>query len=118
MTEENRKQILANGARILTATHALSGAERAIRKRFGTIGPLETIANTLRLFGEGTKVCVEIALMAVDAGLITADKDIVAVAGSGRGADTALLMKPASSNRFFDIQVRKIVAKPASWINR
>jgi hypothetical protein len=112
--EEDRTQILRQGAKILTATHALSGAERAIRKSFGTIGSLEIIANTLRLFGEGTKVCVEIALMAADAGLIPIDKEIVAVAGSGRGADTALLISPANSSRLFDLEVKEIIAKPRS----
>ncbi|MGB9134372.1 MAG: pyruvate kinase alpha/beta domain-containing protein [Candidatus Bathyarchaeia archaeon] len=112
LKEENRQQILANGAKILTATHALSGAERAIRKDFGTIGPLEIIANTLRLLGEGTKVCVEIVLMTADAGLVPTDKDVVAVAGSGRGADTALLIKPANASKFFDLEVREVIAKP------
>lgn len=112
LKEMNRRRISANGAKILTATHALSGVERAIRKNFGTIEPLEIIANTLRLFGEGTKVCVEIVLMAADAGLIPSDRDVVAVAGSGRGADTALLIKPANSSRFFDLEVKEIIAKP------
>lgn len=112
MEEKNRRQILANGAKILTATHALSGVERAIRKEFGTIEPLEIIANTLRLFGEGTKVCVEIVLMAADAGLIPVDREALAVAGSGRGADTALLVKPANSSRFFDLEVKEVIAKP------
>ncbi len=115
LKEEERQQILANGAKILTATHALSGAERAIRKKFGTVEPLEIIANTLRLFGEGTKVCVEIVLMAADAGLIPADRDVVAIAGSGRGADTALLIKPANSSRFFDLEVKEVIAKPQTY---
>jgi len=114
LKEENRQKILDNGAKILTATHALSGAERAIRKEFDTIEPLEIIANTLRLFGEGTKVCVEIVLMAADAGLIPMDRDVVAVAGSGRGADTALLIKPENSSRFFDLEIREVIAKPRS----
>ncbi len=114
LKEENRQQILATGAKILTATHALSGAERAIRKRFSTVEPLEIIANTLRLFGEGTKVCVEIALMAADAGLTPTERDVVAVAGSHRGADTALLIRPATSSRFFDLEVKEIIAKPRS----
>ena len=65
---------MTKGAKILTATHALSIAERAIRKKFGTLEPLELIANALRLMGEGTKVCVEITLMAADTGLIPFDK--------------------------------------------
>ncbi len=112
MTEENRQELLASGAKVLTATHALSSVERAVRKDFGTIGPLEIIANTLRLFGEGTKVCVEIALMAADAGLIPVDRDVVAIAGSSRGADTALLIRPANASRFFDLEVREVIAKP------
>ena len=112
LEEENRRQILANGAKILTATHALSGVERAIRKEFGTIEPLEIIANTLRLFGEGTKVCVEIVLMAADAGLVPVNREVLAVAGSGRGADTALLVKPANASRFFALEVKEIIAKP------
>jgi hypothetical protein len=114
LTEENRKKILENGAKVLTATHALSGVERAVRKKFTTILPLELIAHALRLFGEGTKVCVEITVMAADAGLIPVDKNVVAIAGTGRGADTALVIKPASASDFFSLEVREIIAKPRS----
>jgi hypothetical protein len=110
-----RKEMLNNGAKIFTGTHALSSAERAIRKNFGTIQPLELIANVLRLFGEGTKVCVEITLMAMDAGLISGHKDIIAVAGSGRGADTALRIHPANSAQFFDLKIQEVIAKPSSF---
>lgn len=112
LEEENRKAILQNGAKILTATHALSGVERAVRKKFATILSLELIAHTLRLFGEGTKVCVEITLMAADAGLIPVDREIIAIAGTGKGADTALVIKPASASRFFDLEIREVIAKP------
>jgi hypothetical protein len=112
LKDEFKKEILANGAKIFTGTHALSSAERAIRINFGTLEPLELIANTLRLMGEGTKVCVEITLMAADAGLIPADKDIVAIAGTGKGADTALRIKPANASRFFDLRIREVIAKP------
>ena len=113
LKDEFKKEILANGAKILTATHALSSAERAIRKKFGTLEPLELIANALRLMGEGTKVCVEITLMAADAGLIPVDKDVVAVAGTGNGADTALRIKPANAARLFDLRIREVIAKPS-----
>jgi len=112
LEEENRKKILENCAKILTATHALGGVERAVRKKFATIMPLEIMAHTLRLFGEGTKVCVEIAVMAADAGLISEDKEIITIAGTSGGADTALVIKPACTARFFDLEVREIIAKP------
>ena len=112
LLEEYRKEILANGAKIFTGVHALSSVERAIRKDFGTIQLLELIANVLRLMGEGTKVCVEITLMAADAGLIPVDRDIVAIAGTGKGVDTALRIRPANTARFFDLKIKEIVAKP------
>lgn len=114
LTEENRRKILENGAKVLTATHALSSVERTVRKKFTTILPLELIAHALRLFGEGTKVCVEITVMAADAGLIPVDKNVVAIAGTGRGADTALVIKPAGASDFFSLEVREIIAKPRS----
>jgi len=112
LKEENKKKILENGAKILTCTHSLSGVERAVRKRFNTILPLVIIANALRIFGEGTKVCIEITMMAADAGLIPIDRKIIAIAGTSRGADTALVIKPAHAADFFDLKVEEIIAKP------
>jgi len=112
MTKENEESLLASGARIVTAGHAFSGVERAIRTKRDTIGPLELMADTLRLFGEGTKVCLEIIVMAADAGVIPVDRPVIAIAGTSRGADTALVVQPAHSNNFFDIYVREIIVKP------
>jgi len=93
----------------------LSSVERAVRKKFGTLQPLELIANALRLFGEGTKVCVEIVVMAADAGLIPVDKDVIVIAGTGGGADTALVVKPANASTFFNLEIRETIAKPRDF---
>ena len=115
LQEQHKKKILADGAKIFTGVHALSSAERAVRKDFGTIQLLELMANVLRRFGEGTKVCIEITMMAADAGLIPIDKDVVAIAGTGRGADTALRIHPANAARFFDLKIREVIAKPLDF---
>jgi len=112
MRPELEKKILEAGARILTCTHALAGVERGMRKRFGIRGPVELIAEALRLFGEGMKVCVEIAVMAADAGLIPIDRNVICVAGTGHGADTAIVVKPAHSSNFFDLKIVEIIAMP------
>ncbi len=112
MTPEKEKQILESGARIITAAHAFSGVERAIRRKRDTIGPLELMADTLRIFGQGTKVCVEITVMAADAGMIPMDRQVIAVAGTVNGADTALVVHPAHSNNFFDLYVDEVITKP------
>jgi len=109
------KEIQGKGGRIFTGTHALSSAERAIRKQHGTVEPLELIAYTLRLMGEGAKVCVEITLMAADAGLIPANEDVVAVGGTGMGCDTALRIKPANAARLFDLRIKEVIAKPSEF---
>jgi hypothetical protein len=115
LQEQYKEKILANGAKIFAGVHALSSAERAIRKNFAAIQPLELIASALRPMGEGTKVCVEITLMAADAGLIPVDRDIIAIGGTGGGADTALRIRPANTARFFDLKIREIVAKPCDF---
>ena len=103
------------GIWVLKTTHLFAGVERAVRMEFGGLGPAETIANTYRTLGEGTKVAVEISVMALDAGMVPFGKDIIAIAGTGTGADTALVIRPAHSRQFFDTQVREIITKPAAW---
>ncbi len=77
------------------------------------VPPVSTIvAHTLRLFSQGVKVCVEIAMMAADSGLISLDKPIITVAGSHAGSDTAMIITPASSNRIRDTKIHEILAKP------
>ncbi len=60
------------------------------------------------------KVCVEIAAMAADAGMITPDKDVIVIAGSGRGSDTAVVIRPANSHNLFDTVIKEVIAKPSN----
>lgn len=110
--EENRQIIEAKGGIILTTTHALGGLSKAMRNRYNTFVLGEIIADALRIFGQGIKVVCEIAAMAADSGLIRTDEDIIAIAGSGRGADTAVVLRPANTHAFFDLKVREILCKP------
>lgn len=111
-SEEIRQKLLDMGVKVLTCIHALSGVERALRKMLNTWGPVELIAQALRLFGEGAKVAVEITVMAADAGLIPVNQDVIAIAGTGKGADSAFVIKPAHSRNFFDLFVKEIICKP------
>ncbi len=112
---EERKRLEESGIQVLTATHALGTVGRAVRIKFATYQIDELIAHTLRIFGEGTKVAVEIALMAADAGLVPAGEPVISVGGTAEGADTALVLLPANTHRFFDLKVREILCKPAAW---
>ncbi len=111
-TEENRRKVEAHDGQILTAAHAFAGLSRAMRKKFDMYLLGEDVANTLRIFGHGTKVACEIALMAADAGLVRTDEDVISIGGTGHGADTALVLKAVNSDDFFDLKVREILCKP------
>lgn len=70
------------------------------------------VANTLRLFSQGVKVCAEVAMMAADCGAVQVGKPVVCVAGSHAGADTAMVISPAESNRMRDLKLHEILVKP------
>ncbi len=112
MAEHIMEEIKQAGGRIVVAAHAFSGVNRAIQAKFDTMYPAGIMAQTLRLFGQGMKVVVEIAAMAADAGVIPVDKDIMVIAGTGKGADTAAVVKPTYSHNIFDMVIREIIAKP------
>lgn len=113
MTDEMRKQLSENGIQLCIGSHSLSGVGRSISNTFGGTTPVEIIAHTLRAFcGHGMKVCVEIAIMAADAFLIPTDSTVIAIGGTGGGVDTAVTMKAAHANNFFDLHVKEILSKP------
>ncbi|MCL2336180.1 MAG: hypothetical protein FWC60_02035 [Firmicutes bacterium] len=68
-----------------------------------------TMANLLRCFSQGVKVCFEITLMATDAGLVKAGEKVIAVAGTGRGADTALVMQAATSQDLKKLRLNEML---------
>ncbi len=115
MPGETREKLQEKGITVLTTTHLLAGVDRGIRNKFGGVYPAEIMAQTLRMLGQGVKVCVEISGMALDAGLIPHDEEVIAVAGSGAGADTAVVILPAHSNHFFDTKVKEIICKPRDF---
>jgi hypothetical protein len=75
------------------------------------------MANLLRCFCQGVKVCFEIVLMVTDAGLVASGEKVIAVAGTGRGSDTALVMQAASSQHLKRLKVNEIICKPLSPMN-
>jgi hypothetical protein len=111
--EAKRDQIERLGGRVYTGTMVLRNLGTAIRSQ-QSYSQQDLVANTLRMLGQGMKVCVEIVAMAADAGLIPCE-DVIAVAGTGRGADTVAVIRANSSNNFFQIKVREILAKPRDF---
>ncbi len=107
-----RKLEAIHNITILTTTHAFGGVGRAIRMKLGTYQVDEIIAYTLRMFGQGVKVGVELAIMASDAGLLDMTKEVITIGGSGSGADTAMIIKPAHAQNMLDLKILEIICKP------
>ena len=112
LTPENRAIIEKGGGKVLTCMHAFGGPNRAIRIKVGTYEVDEVIAYVLRTLGQGFKVSVEIALMAADAGLVRVGEPCIGIGGTGRGADTAVVLSPTNAQSFLDIRIHQILCKP------
>jgi hypothetical protein len=115
MKAEYKKTIEDSGGKIIRACHSFGALGRAVNKKFNAIQIDEIIAHVLRLFGAGVKVACECACMAADAGLIRTNQEVVSIGGNGGGADTAVILLPSNTHRFFDMRIREIICKPRNW---
>ncbi len=102
------------GLKFHVGTHSMSGIERGIRLKKEAWQFVDLLAKMLGYhFSQGVKVCIEISATVCDAGLIPdLERDVIAVAGTGRGADTVCLIKPAPTSNFKNLRVKAILAKP------
>jgi hypothetical protein len=113
MTAEEKRKLLEKKIKVHTGIHALGDdVSSAFTGKMGGISTNEVVRETLYRFCQGMKVCVEIALMAADAGLIPLNKEVIAIGGTSEGADTAIVLNSACSRKFLDLKVKEIIAKP------
>ncbi|MDD1728062.1 MAG: hypothetical protein LUQ50_03200 [Methanospirillum sp.] len=101
--------------RIVTGTHVLSGLERAFSSspKVGGGSRSEAVAEAFRrVIAVGLKVAVECTLIAADQGAVPVTEEVIALGGTASGVDTVCVILPSHTNRFFDLQVREIVAMP------
>ena len=115
--EENRKKLKEMNAEVVTSTHSfLSPAESISKLHSGYCSENTIIKEVLRRFSQGMKVAPEIVMMATDIGVIPQGEDVVSIAGTGTGADTAVVVKSCHSDDFFDkekgMEFREIIAMP------
>jgi hypothetical protein len=108
MSARERAELEALGITVLTSIHSLGDD---VSEAFG-LAPNRIVRETLYRFCQGMKVAVEVAIMAADAGLLDMSREVIAVAGTGEGADTALVLKPAYARTFKELEIMEILAKP------
>jgi len=113
MTPQERGKLEAEGVKVLTCSHALGdGVAASMVEEGGGISIEQVVARALYRFSQGMKVCVEVVLMAADAGLIGVDQEVISIAGTGEGCDTAIVVKPAYPRKFEELEIREVLAKP------
>jgi len=76
----------------------------------GPFNPVAIISNTLALFGDGPRVCIEVALMAADSGALPLDADCIAIQrridGASNMPDAAMVLRPTRTRDIFKGQLR------------
>jgi len=113
MSPEEKADLAGLGVTVCTGIHALGdGVASAFTAKYGGRAPEEIVRDTLYCFSQGMKVAVECLLMAADAGLLDIKQEVIAVAGTGEGADTAIVCKPAYARTFRELEIREVLAKP------
>ena len=111
------KRLIEGGAVVIQGTRPFAPPSRHLNWEYPT--PESLIDRTLELFGAGTKIAVEVAVMATDVGVVEDGEIIVSCAGTYKGLDTALVVRATSSMNFFrSFEVKEIVAKPSCRVER
>ena len=101
VTAENRARLERLEVPIVRGTIPFFGPSFSIRLHLGQVTSLDMIAKTLELISTGTLVCLECVLMCVDAGIVSGGQNVVALAGTERGLDTAWVIRSSASANLF-----------------
>jgi len=113
MTPEETQSLHELGVVTVTGIHALGdNVGTAFAAKYSGYPTAQVVRDTLYRFGQGMKVAVEDILMAAEAGVVDMNAEVVSVAGSSTGADTAIVCKPAYARTFHDLEIREVLAKP------
>lgn len=110
MSTQERKQLEDAGIKTFIGQHSLS---RGVAEAFdNNTSTAEIVARTLYLFSQGMKVAVEVSIMAAEAGLVSIKEEMIAVAGSSEGCDTALVLTPSYAWKLKEFKIHEIICKP------
>lgn len=110
-TVEERQRMVDAGLEVVTTTHALAN-DVSEAMGGGASGPNRIACDMLCCFSQGMKVAVEVSVMAADSGHLDMERDAIAIGGTGSGADTAIVVRPAYAREFTRLKIREIIGMP------
>lgn len=113
LEEEHRETIeSAENASLVVTPDVLTRVPKVVRGKYGGFSHLDLIADTLRMFSQGMKVCIECTVQASDSGNIPVGEEVAAIAGTVAGADTGIILESQHTHKIFDIDIREIICMP------
>lgn len=116
ITRENRERLDKLKVKIVQGTIPLFGPTFSMRLHLQKTTDLDLMAKTLELISTGTLVCLEAVLMSVDAGALPEGEEVIALAGTERGLDTAWVLRACASHNLFHpakgMRFIELLAKP------
>lgn len=101
ISRENRDRLDDLKVKVVQGTIPFFGPTFSMRVHLRKVTGLDLIAKTLELLSTGTLVCLECVLMSVDAGVIPEGEEVMALAGTERGLDTAWTIRGSASANLF-----------------
>ena len=110
MSSEERSKVEQAGVRVLTNLHGF--ADGVTEGLYGEHAPGSVVANTLCMFFQGMKVAVEVSIMALEASLIPAGREIITCGSTDEGCDTAVVVRPTHARNIKEYRICEILCKP------
>ncbi|MFX0052385.1 MAG: pyruvate kinase alpha/beta domain-containing protein [Candidatus Hodarchaeota archaeon] len=110
-------KLIENRIKIVQGTRPLAPPTRSLDWNYPS--PEGIVDKTLEIFGAGTKIAIEASVMATDAGEVNEGEKIISCAGTFKGLDTVLVVKPTYSLNFFkEFEIIEIVARPEKRVKK
>jgi hypothetical protein len=118
INQEMRKKLIDSDVIIVERAMNVFEEPFVEDSRWPSLTPGHIIREVFYALGQGFKVAVEVALMAVVSGYLEPMQEVIAVGGTGKGCDTAIIMKTIFPQTFFSndpngrLEIREVIAMP------
>ncbi len=98
---EVKEKLKTKNIPVIQGTIPFFGPSFSMRLHLNHVNSLDIFAKTLELISTGTLVCLEIVLMAVDSGILPESTEVLSLAGTEQGLDTACVIRSCASANLF-----------------
>jgi len=101
---EVKTMLTRRNIQVIQGSIPFFGPSFSMRLHLNHVNSLDIVAKALELISTGTLVCLETVLMAVDSGSVPENTEVLALAGTEQGLDTACVIRSCASANLFHPQ--------------